>query len=190
MSFVAPALVWGSLEPFRRQAEKRLRILEAAVSLGDLRQLPENRLKALKGEGKASTASGLMGTGASAGDQHPPHRSDHPGPDQRRARVHLRSEGARGRGFRRTYEGGASLRLRSFSMLSPHDSPAARRSRPMNSLPSAPSGRHRSSPAHIARPQQLSATLTAGAGRPITQIDVLKRLLRLGEGADKQCNRR
>jgi proteic killer suppression protein len=36
-------------EPFRRQAEKRLRVLEAAVSLLDLRALPSNRLEALKG---------------------------------------------------------------------------------------------------------------------------------------------
>jgi len=35
-------------EPFRRQAEKRLRLLEAAKSLTDLRQLPGNRLEALK----------------------------------------------------------------------------------------------------------------------------------------------
>lgn len=39
-------------EPFRRQAEKRLRILEAAVAIGDLRQLPGNRLEALKGDRK------------------------------------------------------------------------------------------------------------------------------------------
>ncbi|WP_026988889.1 type II toxin-antitoxin system RelE/ParE family toxin [Fodinicurvata fenggangensis] len=37
-------------EPFRRQAEKRLRLLEAAKSLTDLRQLPGNRLEALKGD--------------------------------------------------------------------------------------------------------------------------------------------
>lgn len=36
-------------EPFRRQAEKRLRILEAAAALGDLRGLPGNRLEPLKG---------------------------------------------------------------------------------------------------------------------------------------------
>ncbi len=39
-------------EPFRRQAEKRLRLLEAAVTIGDLRQLPGNRLEALKGDRK------------------------------------------------------------------------------------------------------------------------------------------
>ena len=39
-------------EPFRRQAEKRLRLLEAALSLDDLRQLPGNRLEALKGNRK------------------------------------------------------------------------------------------------------------------------------------------
>jgi proteic killer suppression protein len=37
-------------EPFRRQAEKRLRLLEAATSLNDLAQLPGNRLEALKGD--------------------------------------------------------------------------------------------------------------------------------------------
>ncbi|MGH6921917.1 MAG: type II toxin-antitoxin system RelE/ParE family toxin [Geminicoccaceae bacterium] len=39
-------------EPFRRQAEKRLRALEAAVTLLDLRALPGNRLEALKGDRK------------------------------------------------------------------------------------------------------------------------------------------
>ncbi len=39
-------------EPFRRQAEKRLRILEAATSLGDLAALNSNRLEALKGNRK------------------------------------------------------------------------------------------------------------------------------------------
>lgn len=37
-------------EPFRRQAERRLRILEAATDLSDLQQLPGNRLEALKGD--------------------------------------------------------------------------------------------------------------------------------------------
>ena len=36
-------------EPFRRQAEKRLRILDAATSLGDLASLNSNRLEVLKG---------------------------------------------------------------------------------------------------------------------------------------------
>jgi toxin HigB-1 len=36
-------------EPFRRQAEKRLRILDAATSLGDLARLNSNRLEPLKG---------------------------------------------------------------------------------------------------------------------------------------------
>src|SRR5450631_4448466 len=36
-------------EPFRRQAEKRLRILDAATALGDLAALNSNRLEALKG---------------------------------------------------------------------------------------------------------------------------------------------
>jgi proteic killer suppression protein len=39
-------------EPFRRQAEKRLRILDAAGSLGDLAALNSNRLEALKGTRK------------------------------------------------------------------------------------------------------------------------------------------
>jgi len=39
-------------EPFPRQAEKRLRILDAATSLGDLAALNSNRLEALKGNRK------------------------------------------------------------------------------------------------------------------------------------------
>lgn len=39
-------------EPFRRQAEKRLRVLDAATSLGDLAALNSNRLEALKGNRK------------------------------------------------------------------------------------------------------------------------------------------
>ena len=39
-------------EAFRRQAEKRLRILDAATSLGDLAALNSNRLEALKGARK------------------------------------------------------------------------------------------------------------------------------------------
>jgi proteic killer suppression protein len=39
-------------EPFRRQAEKRLRILEAAASLGDLAALNSNHLEALRGNRK------------------------------------------------------------------------------------------------------------------------------------------
>ncbi len=39
-------------EPFRRQAEKRLRILDAAGSLGDLAALNSNRLEGLKGDRK------------------------------------------------------------------------------------------------------------------------------------------
>jgi toxin HigB-1 len=38
-----------SWELFRRQAEKRLRILDAATSLSDLAALNSNRLEALKG---------------------------------------------------------------------------------------------------------------------------------------------
>ena len=36
-------------EPFRRQAEKRIRILESATSLSDLAVLNSNRLETLKG---------------------------------------------------------------------------------------------------------------------------------------------
>ncbi|MBI3680508.1 MAG: type II toxin-antitoxin system RelE/ParE family toxin [Acidobacteria bacterium] len=39
-------------ETFRRQAEKRLRILDAAKSLGDLAALNSNRLEPLKGDRK------------------------------------------------------------------------------------------------------------------------------------------
>jgi proteic killer suppression protein len=39
-------------EPFRRQAEKRLRVLDAAKSLADLAALNSNRLEALKGDRK------------------------------------------------------------------------------------------------------------------------------------------
>ncbi len=39
-------------ERFRKQAEKRLRILDAATSLGDLAALNSNRLEALKGNRK------------------------------------------------------------------------------------------------------------------------------------------
>jgi len=39
-------------EPLRRQAEKRLRILDAATSLGDLATLNSNRLETLKGDRK------------------------------------------------------------------------------------------------------------------------------------------
>ncbi len=37
---------------FQHQAEKRLRVLEAATSLRDLAQLPSNRLETLSGERK------------------------------------------------------------------------------------------------------------------------------------------
>lgn len=40
-------------EGFRRQAEKRLRVLEAAISLRDLARLPGNRLEALAGDRQA-----------------------------------------------------------------------------------------------------------------------------------------
>lgn len=38
--------------PFQRQAEKRLRILEAAESLNSLRMVPSNRFEALNGDRK------------------------------------------------------------------------------------------------------------------------------------------
>ena len=37
-------------EGFRKQAEKRLTILEAATGLNDLRALPSNRLEGLRGD--------------------------------------------------------------------------------------------------------------------------------------------
>ena len=48
-----------AFDGLRRQAEKRLRVLEAAASRRDLAQLPGNRLEALRGdrEGKYSSAS-------------------------------------------------------------------------------------------------------------------------------------
>lgn len=50
----AEALNAGEVVPafhsFKTQAEKRLRILDAATSLNDLRALPSNRLEALKGD--------------------------------------------------------------------------------------------------------------------------------------------
>jgi proteic killer suppression protein len=39
-------------EPFRRQAEKRLRILDAATALRDIAALNSNRLEALRGKRK------------------------------------------------------------------------------------------------------------------------------------------
>jgi toxin HigB-1 len=39
-------------EPFRLQAEKRLRILDAAINLSDLAALNSNRLGSLKGDRK------------------------------------------------------------------------------------------------------------------------------------------
>ena len=39
----------AAFEAFRKQGEKRLRILEAATSLNDLAQLPSNRFEALTG---------------------------------------------------------------------------------------------------------------------------------------------
>ncbi len=39
-------------EPIRRQAERRLRILEAATSIRDLAQLPSNRFETLSGDRK------------------------------------------------------------------------------------------------------------------------------------------
>ena len=39
-------------EPLRLQAEKRLRVLDSATSLGDLASLNSNRLESLKGDRK------------------------------------------------------------------------------------------------------------------------------------------
>src|SRR5437868_321608 len=46
-------------EPFRQQAEKRLRILDAATSLGDLAALNSNRLEALKGKRNVTADTAL-----------------------------------------------------------------------------------------------------------------------------------
>ena len=62
------------------------------------------------------------------------------------------------------------------------DRPALSTRRPASRQPKS----FRLSPADIARLQQLSASLTTEAGRSITQIDVLKGLLRMGEGADRR----
>lgn len=48
-------------EPFRRQAEKRLRILETAKSLGDLAALHGNRLERLKGDRKGQHSIRING---------------------------------------------------------------------------------------------------------------------------------
>lgn len=41
-----------AFEAFRKQGQKRLRILEAATSLRDLAQLPSNRFESLSGDRK------------------------------------------------------------------------------------------------------------------------------------------
>jgi proteic killer suppression protein len=48
-------------EPFRRQAEKRLRILDAATSLADLAALNSNRLEILKGDRKGQHSIRING---------------------------------------------------------------------------------------------------------------------------------
>ena len=48
-------------EPFRLQAEKRLRILDAAVSLSDLALLNSNRLEGLKGNRKGQYSIRING---------------------------------------------------------------------------------------------------------------------------------
>lgn len=48
-------------EPFRRQAEKRLRILDAATSLGDLALLNSNRLEGLRGTRKGQYSIRING---------------------------------------------------------------------------------------------------------------------------------
>ena len=53
-------------EPFRRQAEKRLRILDAATSLADLAALNSNRLEGLRASARDSIQSASTSNGASA----------------------------------------------------------------------------------------------------------------------------
>lgn len=48
-------------EPFRRQAERRLRILDAATSVGDLAALNSNRLETLKGDRKGQYSIRING---------------------------------------------------------------------------------------------------------------------------------
>src|ERR1017187_452423 len=48
-------------EPFRQQAEKRLRILDAATSLGDLATLNSDRLEGLKGSRKGRSEERRVG---------------------------------------------------------------------------------------------------------------------------------
>jgi len=48
-------------DPFRRQAEKRLRILDAATSLADLAAINSNRLEALKGNRKGQYSIRING---------------------------------------------------------------------------------------------------------------------------------
>ena len=52
-------------ESFRRQAEKRLDILDAATSLADLQALPSNALEGMKGDRKGHTASASICSGGS-----------------------------------------------------------------------------------------------------------------------------
>ena len=47
---IADGLLVREFQGFRRQAEKRLEILDAAETLGDLAALPSNRLEALRGD--------------------------------------------------------------------------------------------------------------------------------------------
>ncbi len=46
-------------EPFRRQAEKRLRVLEAATRLSDLAGLPSNHFEALSGDREGQYSIGI-----------------------------------------------------------------------------------------------------------------------------------
>lgn len=48
-------------EPFRHQAEKRLRILDAATSLFDLATLNSNRLEAMRGDRKGQYSIRING---------------------------------------------------------------------------------------------------------------------------------
>ena len=48
-------------EPFRRQAEKRSRVLDAASSLSDLAALNSNRLEALRGNRKGQHSIRING---------------------------------------------------------------------------------------------------------------------------------
>ena len=55
-----------AFESFRRQAEKRLDILDSATTLADLRALPSNALEGLRGDRKGQYSIRSISSGGSA----------------------------------------------------------------------------------------------------------------------------